>query len=393
MSNRIFIGENYAVMQSEKFLEYKGKVRMIYIDPPYNTQNTSFAYSDINDQWVEDIKKRLQLARSFLTEEGVIFISIDDNEIANLLQIGYEIFGKENYVGMFITKQAQRSNAKYINTIHEYVVSFAKNKKILPKFYIRRMENPNEAPALKKIMAAVKDSYGLFPEEAKRELKKQIENYMQDTGTTWIRNYCSIDEDGEIYFAKDLSMPGKPNRLDIDEIDLHLEPLKTRSWASKEKILELYAQKRIVYKNGRPYAKEYLYEAVDNVSSIIDFYSRQGTEELKKLELGGLFETAKPVELIKFLIRCSQHQDAIIMDFYGGSGTTAQAVYEINREDKKNHNYILIQLVEKINEKSRSYEFMQNLGYEHPKVSDAMMIRINTYLKTVNMQDNYEVVM
>lgn len=379
-------------MSGGQFAQYKGNVDFIYIDPPYNTQNNSFAYSDKNTDWSNDIKKRLILAKSFLANSGVIFISIDDNELANLLFICYEIFGKDNYVGLFVTKQAQRSNAKYINTIHEYVVAFALNKKELPKFYIERMANPNEAPVLKKIMASVKDKFGLFPEEAKKELKRQIDKYMEETGTTWIRNYSSVDEKGEIYFAKDLSTPGKPNKVDIDEINLHLEPLKTRGWSSREKILSLHKEGRLVFKNGRPYAKEYLYEAVDNVSSILNFYSRQGTEELKKLNLDGLFETAKPVELIKFLIRCSQHKDAIILDFYGGSGTTAQAVYEINKEDNRNHSYILIQLDEKINKKSRSFALMQKMGYAEPKISDAMLVRINTFLKSQNLTDNYEVV-
>lgn len=388
--NLIYIGDNLQTMKHESFHRFYGKVNFIYIDPPYNTGNV-FSYNDDNDEWSNDIKARLEVAKKCLSEEGVIFISIDDNELSNLLYLCYKTFDKTNYVGLFITKQAIRSNAKHINTIHEYVVCFAKNKKKLPKFYINRLENPSEAPRIMAIINRIKAVHSKEPERAEKELKNLIEKYTKETGQTWIRNYSNVSDDGRIYFAKDLSTPGKPSRLDIDEINLHLEPLKTRGWSSKEKILSLYKEKRLAFKNGRPYAIEYLEEAVDNVCSILDFYSRQGTNNLKKLGLDGLFDTPKPVELIKFLIRCSQHKDSIVLDFYAGSGTTAQAVYEINEEDSMGHKYILVQLDELMNEKTEAYEIMTNLGYSNPKVSEAMILRINTFLKQVKKDIDYVV--
>lgn len=390
MRNKIYIGDNYLTMKSDEFKQYKNLINFIYIDPPYNT-NSNFSYNDSNNEWSFDIQKRLTLAKEVMSEEGVIFISIDDNELSSLLKLCYDVFDKKNYVGLFITKQAIRSNAKHINVIHEYVVCFAKNKKKLPKFYINRLENPLESDRIKSIIKKVKKSFKTKRELAEKCLKDCIGKFIADTGQTWIKNYSCIDDNGEIYFAKDLSTPGKPARLDIDEMGLHLEPLKTRGWSSKEKIIELHNKNRIVYKKGRPYSIEYLYEATDNVTSILDFYSRQGTNELKKLGLDGLFDTPKPVELIKFLIRCSQHEDSIILDFYAGSGTTAQSVYEINIEDKMNHKYILIQLDEEINQKTDAYKFMSSLGFQNPKVSDLMIHRINTYLKKSNQIVDYDI--
>ena len=101
------------------------------------------------------------------------------------------------------------------------------------------------------------------------------------------------------------------------------------------------------------------------------------------------FDTPKPVELIKFLIRCSQHENSTILDFYAGSGTTAQAVYEINREDKMNHNYILIQLDEVMNVDTEPYEIMTGLGYKNPKVSEAMLHRLDVYLKSIGKDKDY----
>lgn len=387
--NTIYIGDNLAIMKSNQFAQYIGFVDFIYIDPPYNTSNKTFAYNDKNDLWGEDIKKRIELAHKMLKDDGVIFISIDDNELSNLIYICCNIFKKENYIGLFITKQAQRSNAKHINTIHEYVLCFAKNKKKLPRFYINRLENPAESDLINSIIQKVKKAFIVSKDNAYLELKKSIEKYVRDTGATWIKNYSNIDDEGNIFFAKDLSTPGKPSRLDIDEIDLHLGPLKTRGWSSKDKILSLHKENRLCFKNGRPYAIEYLNEATDNVSSILDFYSRQGTNDLKKLGLDGLFDTPKPVELIKFLIRCSMHKNALILDFYAGSGTTAQAVYEINKEDNMEHKYILIQIDEAINKKNDAYHFLKSKGYDKPTVDEAMLLRVDTFLKQNQIEKDY----
>lgn len=162
------------------------------------------------------------------------------------MQICFKIFGKENYIGLFITKQAVRSNARHINTIHEYVLCFARYKKMLPKFYIKRLENPNEAPLIEEIIKKTKKAFAISKEEATIILKKNIKKFVNNTGATWIKNYSNIDDNGNIYFAKDLSTPGRPSSLDIDEINLHLEPLKTRGWSSKEKILELFYKKDFV---------------------------------------------------------------------------------------------------------------------------------------------------
>ena len=390
MENYVFIGDNLQTMEAEPFKKFYGKVNFIYIDPPYNTKNT-FSYNDNNDEWTNDIYRRLEVAKEVLSKQGVIFISIDDSELSNLLYLCYKVFGKENYVGLFITKQAVRSNAKHINTIHEYVLCFCKEKKHLPKFYINRLEDPSEKDDILSIINRVKKAKQKGADEAEKLLKKLIDDYVLKTGQTWIKNYSNVDEEGNIYFAKDLSTPGHPCSLDVDEIGLHLKPLRTRGWPKKEKVLKLHDEGRLAYKKGRPYVIEYLYEAVNNVTSILDFYSRQGTNDLKKLGLDGLFDTPKPVELIKFLIRCSQHENSIILDFYAGSGTTAQAAYEINREDNMAHNYILVQLDEKMNPSTEPYEIMTKLGYTNPKVSEAMLHRLDTYLKSVKKEKDYVV--
>lgn len=388
-NNYIYIGENYKTMTCDEFQKYINSIDMIYIDPPYNTKNT-MSFSDSNDIWYEDILKRLEIAYKLLKDSGVIYISIDDKELVSLLTACYKIFHKENFGGVFITKQAIRSNSIHINIIHEYIVCFFKNKKKASPFYIKRLDNPSESIELQNLIKSIKrifKSKGL--KDAKKALNDYIKKYCELHNVTWIKNYNNIDENGNIFFAKDLSTPGVPRNVNIDSIGLHLKPLKTRGWSSDSKFINLYNQHRLCFKNERPYQIEYLEESVDNITSILDFYSRNGTNDLKKLGLYGLFDTPKPVEMIKFLIRATLHKNGIILDFYAGSGTTAQAVYEINKDDQTDHKYILIQQAEMLNSKSAVYKNALALGYNNPTVSDLMLLRINTFLEKNNLEKDY----
>ncbi len=390
--NLIYIGDNAKVMESPEFNDYVNSVDLIYIDPPYNTKG-KLCYDDKNKSWKEDFLKRIRLAHSLLSDSGVMFISIDDKELVSVLTSCYEVFGHKNFSGMFITKQAIRSNSSQINIIHEYVVCFCKNKKFAPKFYIKRIINPDEAPAIKSIISQVNRVFKKSgKEEAKKVLSEKIKEYAEKYNDSWIVNYNNVSDDGRIYFAKDLSTPAKPREVNIKSINLHLDPLKTRGWVSDKKFIELYNSGRLCFKDKRPYEIEYIEEATNNITSILDFYSRYGTNDLKRLGLYDLFDTPKPVELIKFLIRACLHQDGLVLDFYAGSGTTAQAVYEINKDDNMNHNYVLIQLDEPLNIKSAAYKKAIELGIKDPKVSDLMLCRIDRYLALEKKEKDYNII-
>lgn len=388
MQNEIYIGDNLAVMKSKDFQKYIDKIKMIYIDPPYNTQNDK-CYNDKNtsDDWIKFMSKRFEVSKQLLKSDGVIFISIDDNEYANLKVLCDSIYGKDNFVGTFITQQAQRSNAKHINTVHEYILCFAKDKKKLHKFVINRMEIPEDKKMIDKLTRDVKkiiEKDGL--DVANKKLKDIIKDYCYNYNITWLRNYSNVDENGNIYFSVDLSTPGKPRSVDIESIGLHLKPLPTRGWSSDKKFIELYNENRLCFKDGRPYAKHYLYESEDNVPSILKFFSRQGTNDLKKLGIGNLFDTPKPVDMLKFLIRISTGNGDIVLDYFAGSGSLAQAVYETNIEDNKNIKYVLVQIKEPVNPKSDVYKACKDFGIL-PTVDEIMKFRINYYLKSKKMED------
>lgn len=371
----------------------KNTIKVIYIDPPYNT-NTSKSYNDkfTGSQWAVFMKDRLEACIDYLRDDGCIFISIDDNEYAQLKQICDAVFNSVNYVGTFITRQAQRSNAKHINVIHEYILCYAKNIKKLSSFSIKRMSIPDDRGMICKLHHLIRI---ILNEEgidiANKKIKQLIKTYSDKYSATWLRNYTNVDEDGRIFFSVDLSTPGKPRDVNIPEIGLTIPKLQTRGWVSDERFIELHNKNLLCYKNGRPYSKHYLYDACDNVSSILNFYSRHGTEDLKRLGIQGIFDTPKPVSLIKFLIRLVTDKEDYIMDFFAGSGTTAQAVYEVNKEDKKNNKYILIQLPEPLNIKSEAYNKCLKYGIK-PSMDNVLLHRINAFLKENNQTRDYNLI-
>lgn len=370
-------------MQLNKDLDqYGGKVRVIYIDPPYNTK-TRKSYNDKQEreEWLEFMRARLILGRYYLSEEGVIFISIDDNEYAYLKMMCDREFGEKNCLGTFITKQSQRSNSKHINIVHEYILAYAKNKKKCPEFKVKRISTPEGRGIINKVreMASnVLQDTGTIDQQIKSYrayLNDYIKEEMGKRDLSWLRNYNYINYAGEPFFATDLSTPGKPRTVDIPEIGLHLDPLPTRGWSSDAKFIELHNAGRLIFRDGRPYAIHYLSEAEDSAPSILDFYSRQGNEDMKRLGLDGIFDTPKPVNMLKYLLRITGVKEGIVMDFFAGSGSFCQATEEVNKEDGKNLQCILIQLDEDIQEGTEAYERCQELGIE-PNIPAVLEARL-----------------
>ena len=390
MKNKIFIGDNLDVLKLG--LIQKGSIKMIYVDPPYNTKSELSYKDSMNEtEWLLELENRLVLSKDLLLENGLVFISIDDNEYAELKLLCDKVYGKKNCVGTFIVKQAQRSNSKHINIIHEYILCYCKNKNKLEKLKINKMDIPEQRKIIDLIRKDVKKVFDKLGEaEARKRLKEWINKYIVQEEFHWLINYYNVDENGRIFFATDLSAPIEPNVIDIPEIGLHLEPLLTRGWQSKSKFIGLYNKGLLYFRDGRPYAKHYIEEAEDNVSSILNFCSKQGSTDLKRLGLDGLFDTPKSVELLKYLIRISCKDNDIILDLYAGSGTTAQAVYEVNSENKMSLSYVLIQNKELLKENSKPYNFAIKYGFE-PYVSNALLYRVNKVCEKNQVSEDYEI--
>ena len=354
-------GDNLDVL---KLLQesYLNRIKMIYIDPPYNTGH-DFIYMDsfesskarfeekseiksedgerllknletngrFHSDWCSMIYPRLILSRNLLTEDGVIFISIDDNEQENLRKICDEVFGEQNFVAQLIWERAYapKNDAKFISNSHEYVLMYAKN---INEFKIGRLPRTEEANA-------------------------RYQNPDNDSRGPWKPSDLSV----KTYSADS----DYPITLPSGRV---VEPPAGRCWRlSKNKFLERLQDNRIWFgTNGDsvPSMKRFLSELkFDGMApTSIQFYkdvghSQEGAKEVSSLLGGGYFEGPKPIRLLKRLMTLANlKDDSIVLDFFSGSASTAQAVMEMNRDSDKNIQYILVQIPETIDSKSKAYQ-------------------------------------
>lgn len=355
-------GDNLEVL---KLLQesYLGKIKMIYIDPPYNTGN-DFIYADdfmrsqeeenaqmgmydedenrlfkntdtngrFHSDWCSMIYSRLMLARNLLTDDGVIFISIDDNELDDLHMICNEVFGEDNFESCVAWRRRTNQpndKSKMIAKVAEYILVYAKNSVHL---------------------AEHKGFYGVpLTEDRKSEYK----NPDQDPRGPWSTNpwKAAVGRGGTKYCIT------TPTGIVYDE-----------TWyGTKQTFDKLLAENRVHWTdggNGYPRIKIYLSDAEREGQAAINFFTpdrygsnQEGSSTLQDLmEHKGLFDNPKPTTLITVLMRLAMHPDSIILDFFSGSATTAHAVMQLNADDGGHRKFIMVQLPEKCDEASEAYK-------------------------------------
>lgn len=374
--NVLIKGDNLEVLKHLKNAYYR-KVKMIYIDPPYNTGNGDFIYNDersftpqslaqmanieleeassilnltlknssTHSAWLSFMYPRLYIARQLLRDDGVIFISIDDNEQANLKLLCDEIFGEENFVANIVWNSISSvlKQSKYIRKEHEYILCYANNKDYL------------------------------------------IFNKMANT-----MEFSNLDNDpkGE-WFSSNAAHPNQNSDVNKFAIRLPNGGECVRNWKfSYEDFIS--GKISLYFKNGNvPRLKIYKNEYDENTKILASIFKDLGSITTAKAEMkhifsdfdGDLFDTPKPLALIKQILQLITlpNDSDIILDFFAGSGTTAHAVMELNAQDNGNREFILVQLDEAI-DKSKSkkaYDFYKNeLGSENPTIFDITKERI-----------------
>ena len=381
-------GDNLDVLKllQETYLE---KVKVIYIDPPYNTGN-DFVYKDdfsisnssyiensgqMDDQgnrlvqnmesngryhtdWLNMMYPRLRVAKSLLTKDGVIFISIDYNEVYNLRNICNEIFGSQNFVGEIIWRSATDNNPSQIAMEHEYILCYAKNLSEQPKWLIKSSK-----------ATLIEDKYNELSEKYGKENIKQI----QDELKKWIKehseelqgvsHYTYVDEIGVYYPGN--SSNTKPGGYMFDII----HPI-TKKVCNKPDYGYRWTEKTFWDADSRgdvEWGKDEntipkIKKRIDTVTEMLKSYyyedSRYWTKYLNKLLGGRVFDNPKSVNLLIHLLEYVVNENDIVMDFFSGSGSTAHAVMQlnINGERIKNNKYICIQIPEAVSEKSEAYK-------------------------------------
>ena len=374
---------------------YLGKVKMIYIDPPYNTGN-DFVYNDdfgkdkgtfeetsglfdeegnqtidpmqrntesngrFHTDWLNMIYPRLKVARNLLADDGVIFISIDDNEVENLRKVCDDIYGEQNFVGQFIWRGGRRNLAKYISTSHEYMLLFAKNLSYISEAKISWNEKKKGLDAIyKKADELVREHKNY--ELASKMLKEWYRLLPEDNESKDNSHYCWIDKKG-VYFASDISRGGGGGpRWDIINPNTgNVVQTPSRGWSyGKYEDLIRDIENGLVHFNGDgvPCKKRYLKENETQVLETVFYKDRRGSSKrLRSLMDGDLFPFPKDEEVIEHYVESFTDSDAIILDFFSGSATTAHAVMKLNAEDGGNRKFIMVQLPEKTDEKSEAYK-------------------------------------
>ena len=362
--NLLLKGDNLEVLKHLTNAYYE-KVKMIYIDPPYNTGSDGFVYQDdrkftvpqlaqlagvseevaqrilsftqsksnSHSAWLTFIYPRLYIARQLLKGDGVIFVSIDDNEVAQLRLLMDEVFGEDNFVSEFIwkSKSGGANDSRFFANDHEYILCYAKNTN---KITINIDKN-----------ATVSTSYNLEDEKGKYgldRLDKQSLGYLE---------------------SLDFPIKGTDG---IEYRVVHKNPNnKVARWRwSKETVKERYNE--LVFKDGCVYTKNYQKEGSIPRSLLIDERfgrTRTGKTDFTSLFEGAYFSAPKPVKLMKFLIEIGTNPNDLILDFFAGSGTTADAVMQLNAKDEGNRRFILVQLPELIDKKKNKTAYEAVLSF------------------------------
>lgn len=377
-------GDNLEVL---KLLQetYLGKIKMIYIDPPYNTGN-DFVYEDdfriesgvwsvksgdyddegnrlvknlesngrFHTDWLNMIFPRLKLAKDLLTDNGVVFISIDNNEQENLKKCCDEVFGIDNCLGVIanINNPKGRSDDKYIATAHEYLLVYAKNISIVEWFGFEPTEKITKR--YNKI-----DSYGKRYREI--DLRKTGENDLRDDRPNLFYYFYYSEATGDFYpdkdnYIKDGYIQIKPQREDgkegnwrwgIDTARKQISDLIPKFMPSRK----VWGVMQKDYLDGRSLVKPI------SAWTFKDVNSERGTEEFVKLGFDKrIFAKPKPIGTIKRCSKLTTYKNGIILDFFSGSATTAEAVMQLNAEDGGKRKFIMVQLPEKTDEKSEAYK-------------------------------------
>lgn len=417
-------GDNLEVL---KLLQetYLSKIKMIYIDPPYNTGKDSFVYNDnfnmskdafsdasgqydengnllfdmhsnnesngkFHSDWLSMIYPRLKIAKDLLKEDGVILINMDENEITNLQNVCREIFGEQNDLGTIVwDKRNPKGDAQGISYQHEYIIVYAKNKyEFLKNNKIQRTKK-NASSIIEKanqLFKKISSTYTL--EDANREFASWIRSQNDFSGGE--KAYNKIDENGKVFRPVSMAWPNKKKAPDdyfvplIHPITNKACPVPDRGWrnpsATMKKMLEngqiIFGKDESTIPNSKYILSENMYE---NIPSLLYF---GGSDTAYLEEIGVPFDTPKVAEVCKEHILSFTKDDDIVLDFFSGSATVAHGVMLANMIDNGNRKYIMVQVPEKCPEDSA----LGKAGFKN--ICEAGKTRIRKTAEKLNFTKN-----
>lgn len=344
-------GDNLEALTALSYT-HAGKIDVIYIDPPYNTGKKDFVYNDAyvdtddeykHSKWLSFIKKRLELAKKLLSDRGVIFISIDDNEQARIKVLCDEksLLGENNFLGQLILKTATDNNPSQISTEHEYMLCYAKNHDSQPKWL-------KQSPAAHRIIEQYRSilSLGLNISDIQKELRKWIKQNKELLPQ--VAHYNNVDEKG-VYSSSSNSSNPHPGgyTYDIFHPITHLAvPKPQNGWRWPEATFLSYAENGEIEwgkdHTTQPHVKKRIETCLESLRTLIYEDNRGTTKALSDI-FGGkkVFDNPKPHTVLARVIDFASQTNSVVLDFFAGSGTTLHAVMNLNAEDGGHRTCIL----------------------------------------------------
>jgi adenine-specific DNA-methyltransferase len=433
--NAIIEGENLEVLKL-LLCAYRGQVKCIYIDPPYNTGN-DFVYKDnfaegqkayweqtgvteggvkmstntradgrFHSHWLNMIYPRLLVARQLLREDGVIFVSIDDNEVTHLRKVMDEVFGEGNFVACIVWEKTRKNDARFFSNGHEYMVLYAKNLEHLKEQGVLWRDVKPGAPEIIAEWRAIKARVGETNFQAQQD---ELRNWYQQLPKTHpskkLSRYKSVDKWGP-WRDDNLSWPGE----DGENYEVLIHPLTKQAckipeggWRYDPKEIQRRIDVGLIEfrkdHNDPPVRKTHLLPVPDEADGLEEtegdgedesaqpamkvlgtYLYRQAQVSVKRLKviLGSkVFNNPKDHEILANYIRyvMADDQSGIVLDFFGGSGSTAQAVLEMNKADRGNRKFVLVQIPEVTDAKS----IASKNGFK--KISDITIERVKRVIQ------------
>ena len=410
-------GDNLEVL---KLLQesYLGKVKMIYIDPPYNT-GSDFIYNDdfkmtgaeytdesgeidedgnrmfkntdsngrFHSDWCSMMYSRLMLARNLLSDDGVIFISIDDNEADNLRKICDEVFGDHNFIAHIIHKNnSMKNQSKYIGVSTEFVLIYAKS-------LVTLNEKEGAWRTKKKGAADINAAFKKMKEKGYSldVIREEIMEMYSRPKYAHLSRWNKVDEKG-VFKDADLSRSNGPKDYTIINPNTGKECcVPNRGWGkSYEELLRLQKEELIWYgdENTAPGMKSYLLEDSESVFDNFIFADTASDKKMiDKMFGSSIFEFPKSIDMIKQIVSLCTRKTDTILDFFSGSATTAHAVMSLNAEDGGNRKFIMVQIPEETDEKSEAYK----AGYKNIcEIGKERIRRAGAKIKEDNTEANFD---
>ena len=390
-------GDNLEVL---KLLQetYLGKIKMIYIDPPYNTGN-DFVYEDdfaqntdeylansgqfdeegnrmvqntesngrFHTDWLNMIYPRLKLAKDLLRDDGVLFISIDDAEAENLKKIADEVFGESNFVACLVYDKNRKNDAKYFSVGHEYIIVYFKNISVIKESGVIFRASKEGVDEVKEEFEKLRKEFNNDWTQVAAGLKKLYSTWPTNDERRSLARFTKVDEKGPYRDDGNINWPGGGGPM-FDVIHpvtgkVCKKPVSGWRYSTPERLQEEIDKGHVVFgpdETTVPRVRLNLFEQSNEVMRSVHFsYAQTATNEFLQIFNGKrIFDNPKSISDIKQLIEyvVDKSEDAIILDFFSGSATTAHAVMQLNAEDGGHRKFIMVQLPEATNEKKEAYK-------------------------------------